>query len=174
MKTAVVYYSQTGFTARYAQWIAAETGADCFAYAQAKGKDFSQYGAIVFGGSVFVGSVKKLRWFEENLERWQGKKLAVFCVGASPMEGPEVQSTMAKNFGGDKWKNVAAFYCPGGLNYEKLPAPSRLVMKVLLKFLKAEHPQTAEEEKGYEMLSASFDLSDKKYIAPILEWWKQD
>ena len=40
MKAAVIYYSQTGFTKRYAQWIAEAAGADCFGLKDAKKQDF--------------------------------------------------------------------------------------------------------------------------------------
>ncbi len=36
MKTIVIYNSQTGFTKRYAEWIAGECGADCFDLGMAK------------------------------------------------------------------------------------------------------------------------------------------
>ena len=36
MKTIVIYNSQTGFTKRYAEWIAEEAGADCLALSDAK------------------------------------------------------------------------------------------------------------------------------------------
>lgn len=38
MKTAIIYHSQTGFTKRYAEWIAEAAGADCFDLAEAKRK----------------------------------------------------------------------------------------------------------------------------------------
>ena len=38
MKTAVIYNSQTGFTKRYAEWIAEATDADCFELSEAKKK----------------------------------------------------------------------------------------------------------------------------------------
>ena len=36
MKTIVIYNSQTGFTKRYAGWIAKAAGADCMELAEAK------------------------------------------------------------------------------------------------------------------------------------------
>ena len=41
MKTIVIYTSQTGFTKRYAEWIAEATGADCFELSAAKKKDLA-------------------------------------------------------------------------------------------------------------------------------------
>ena len=41
MKTAVVYTSQTGFTKRYAEWIAERTRGDAIELGDAKKKDLS-------------------------------------------------------------------------------------------------------------------------------------
>ena len=54
MKTIVIYNSQTGFTKRYAQWIAEEINADCVELSIAKNTDLDSYDAIVFGcGRVY-------------------------------------------------------------------------------------------------------------------------
>ena len=90
MKTIIIYNSQTGFTKRYAQWIAEETGADCLALSDAKKTDFTEYEAIIFGSWACAGGISKLAWFKNNMEKWSGKKLIAFCVGASPMENPEI------------------------------------------------------------------------------------
>lgn len=50
MKTVVIYNSQTGFTRRYAQWIAEAAGGVCLELSEAKRRDLSDCGAIVFGG----------------------------------------------------------------------------------------------------------------------------
>ena len=43
MKTIVIYNSKTGFTKRYAQWIAEAAGADCFELSEAKKKSMATY-----------------------------------------------------------------------------------------------------------------------------------
>lgn len=73
MKTIVIYNSQTGFTKRYAQWIAEETGADCYELSEAKKKNMDEYEAIIYGGWACAGSISKLSWFKSNIERWSGK-----------------------------------------------------------------------------------------------------
>lgn len=73
MKTAVIYNSQTGFTKRYAQWIADAVLADCVELSAAKNKDFSQYDAIVFGGWACGGTISKLAWFKSHIDQWKGK-----------------------------------------------------------------------------------------------------
>lgn len=64
---------------------------------------------------------------------------------------------------------VKVFYCPGGFNYEKMSTTSKLMMKVFIKTLKAKKNKTAEDEVMIKMISSSYDISDIKYIEPILE-----
>lgn len=169
MKTIVIYHSETGFTKRYAQWIAAETGADCAALSAAKKKNLTAYDTIIFGSSAYAGMIKKLGWFKKNLEKWADKKLVLFCTGANPMDSPEIKPFLEQNLKDAAFKKVAAFYCPGGLNYEEMPVLSKLMMRTLLKSLRAKKNKTEADMAKIETISTSYDLSDKKYIEPILK-----
>lgn len=173
MKTIVIYNSQTGFTKRYAQWIAEAAKADCLELSEAKKKDLSSYEAIVFGGWACAGSVSKLKWFKDNMDKWAGKKLIAFCVGASPVENPEIKQFLKQNFTEAERKRVSVFYCPGGFHYEKMSAPSKLAMKIFIKTLKAKKEKTEKDEEMIKMISSSYDISDQKYIEPILECLKK-
>lgn len=169
MKAVVVYNSQTGFTRRYAKWIAEAADADCFALAEAKKRSMDEYDAIIYGGWACAGGISRLAWFKKNMNQWSGKKLIAFCVGASPIENPEIEEALRKNFSADEWEKVNVFYCPGGFNYEKMSAASRLMMKIFIKTLKAKKDKTEEDEIMIKMISSSYDISDRKYIEPVLE-----
>ena len=173
MKTIVIYNSQTGFTKRYAEWIAEATGADCFELSAAKKKDLASYEAIIFGGWACAGSISKISWFKGNIDKWADKKLIAFCVGGSPIDNPEVDIALKRNFNESEQKKVKAFYCPGGFNYEKMSTPSKLLMKMFIKKLKAQKDKTEAEEIMVKMISSSYDISDKKYIEPILQYLKK-
>lgn len=173
MKTIIIYNSQTGFTKRYAQWIAEAAGADCLELSQAKKKSLEAYEAIIFGGWACGGSISKLSWLKGNLDKWVDKKLIVFCVGASPTESPEVEPALKQNFTESELERVRVFYCPGGLDYEKMPVPSKLMMKLFVKMLKTKKDKTEAEQEMIKMISASYDISDQKYIEPILKYLKE-
>lgn len=170
MKAVVIYNSQTGFTKRYAQWIAEAANADCFELSEAKKMPLSAYEAIIFGGWACAGSIRKLNWFKENMDQWADKKLIVFCVGGSPIENPEIEQFLTRSFREEELKKIGVFYCPGGFNYEKMSAPSKLMMKMFIKTLKAKKGKTEAEEEMVKMISSSYDISDKKYIEPILNY----
>ncbi len=173
MKTIIIYNSQTGFTKRYAEWIAEAAEADCIELSAAKKKDLTAYEAIVFGSWACAGSISKISWFKGNIDKWAGKKLIVFCVGASPIENPEVEIALSQIFNESERKKAALFYCPGGLNYDKMAAPSKLMMKLFVKSLKAKKVKTQEDELMIKMISSSYDIAGKQYIEPILQCLKQ-
>ena len=173
MKTIVIYHSQTGFTKRYAQWIAEASGADCLELSAAKKKNMAPYEAIIYGGWACAGGISKLNWFKGNIDKWADKKLIVFCVGGSPADSPEIAPALKQNFKESELKKVRVFYCPGGFNYEKMSAPSRLMMKLFLKSLRAKKDKTEAEQEMIQMISSSYDIADRKYIEPILECLKK-
>lgn len=170
MKTIVIYNSQTGFTKRYAQWIAEEINADCVELSIAKKTDLDSYDAIVFGGWAVAGSISKLKWFKNNISKWSNKKLIAFCVGASPIENPEIEEALPKNFTADELEVVRWFYLPGGLDYEKMSLKSRAMMKMFVKMLKAKKNKTQDDLNQIKMVSSSYDISDIKYIEPIIDY----
>ena len=169
MNAVVIYTSQTGFTKRYAQWIAQEAGAECLELTEAKKKNMDTYDTIIFGGWACAGGISKLGWFKGNMDKWSSKKLIAFCVGASPIESPDIEPALRKNFSEAEYEKVNVFYCPGGLNYEKMPIGSKLMMKMFVKALQAIKDKTEDEKVMTQMIASSYDISDKKYIEPILK-----
>ena len=139
---------------------------------EAKKKSMDEYDAIVFGGWAVAGTISKINWFKGNMDKWTGKKLITYCVGGSPLENPDIEPTLRNNFSEKEWEKVKVFYCPGGFNYEKMSTSSKLMMKMFLKALKAKKDKTEQEEVMIKMISSSYDISDKKYIEPILECLK--
>ncbi|MBP5601639.1 MAG: hypothetical protein J6X78_02830 [Treponema sp.] len=170
MKAIVIYKSQTGFTKKYAEWISEAAGCDCVELKKARKSKLAEYDAIVFGGWCMAGGISKVAWFKKLIPSLSaaGKKLIVFMVGASPAESDEAVNSLRRNFTDDEWSKVKAFYCPGGLDWNKMSGGSKMAIKMLLKILSCKKDATEEDMRTVEMLSKSFDISDKKYIEPIL------
>ena len=173
MKTLIIYTSQTGFTKKYADWLAQKTGGDLLDLKDAQKKNdafFEDYEAIVYGGWVMAASVVKVKWFLNRAASWKGKKLAIYCVGGSPNDNPDVE-VMLKNMLTDEQREyIKAFYCQGGFNYERMNAPSRLAMKMFVSALKKKKDPTEEEKIMTEMVAKSYDISDEKYLEPLIEY----
>ncbi len=168
MKTAVIYNSQTGFTKKYAEWLSEAAEADCFNLETAKKQNFDTYDAIVFGSWACAGRISKISWFKSNMDKWLGKILVVFCTGGSPAGSPEIEDFLESNFSGQEREMLHVFYCPGGFNYEKMSAGSKLMMKIFQKMAGAKKDKTEADTEMLKMISHSYDISDKKYIEPII------
>ncbi len=175
MKTLIIYTSQTGFTKKYAEWLAQKTGGDMLELKEAQKKDdafFAGYEAIVYGGWVMAASVVKVKWFLNKAASWKDKKLAIYCVGGSPNDNPDVEVMLNKLLDQEQREYIKAFYCQGGFNYERMNAPSRLAMKMFVSALKKKKDPTEEEKIMTQMVATSYDISDEKYLEPIVDYLK--
>ncbi|MBR6967103.1 MAG: flavodoxin [Ruminococcus sp.] len=173
METIVVYSSQTGFTKKYAHWLAKALEGNAMPLEKALKKTddfFEPFDAIIYGGWAVSGKVNKSAWFTDRIDKWKGKKLAIFCVGASPNDSPHADEMIGKLLTEEQKEYAKAFYCQGGLDYDKMSLGSKLAMKAYAAFLKKRKNQTEDEKQMAEMVSKSYDISDPKYIAPIVEY----
>ncbi len=175
MKTLIIYTSQTGFTKRYAHWLADETDADVFELNDVRKRAesfFADYEAIVYAGWCMAGNVVKAKWFLNQADKWKEKRLAVICVGGSPSDNPDVEMFLKNIMNDEQRKYIKAFYCPGGFAYEKMNGVSKLAMKMFVSSLKKKQ----DEKSGQvaERISGSYDISDKKYIEPVAAYLRGD
>jgi menaquinone-dependent protoporphyrinogen IX oxidase len=170
MKSIVIYNSQTGFTKKYAEWISEAAGCECVSLKKAGKINLADYDAIVFGSWCMAGSITKLKWFKKQMPvlAQAGKKLIIYMVGASPIENPDIPSIMDKMLSDEEKKMAKVFYCPGGLDYDNMKGGSKFAMKMLVKVLNSKKDATEDDKKMAEMISHSYDISDKKYVEPII------
>ena len=176
MKTLIIYTSQTGFTKRYAEWLAEKINGDLLDLKEAQKKNmnyFEYYDAICYGGWAMAGSLVKAKWFLEKAPNWTNKRLAMFCVGGSPNDNPDVEAFLQNALKEEQKKYIKVFYCQGGINYEKMKAPSRIAMKMFVSALKNKKDATEKEKVMAEMIASSYDISDVKYIEPIAAYLEE-
>jgi len=173
MKTLVIYTSQTGFTKRYAEWIADRMNGIILDLkeAQKKGSEyFDEFDAICYGGWAMAGTVVKVKWFLDKAANWKDKRLAVFCTGGSPNDNPDVDIMLRKMLTDEQRDYIKVFYCQAGINYENMKAPARLAMKMFVSALKNKKDATEKEKIMAEMIASTYDISDIKYIEPIVSY----
>ncbi len=173
MKTLIIYTSQTGFTKKYAEWLAEKMNGDLLELKDARKKTteyFEDYDAICYGGWVMAANIVKVKWFLEKAADWKNKRIAVFCVGGSPNDNPDIDVFLKNALTEEQKKYVKLFYCQGGFNYEKMNGPSRIAMKMFVSTLKKKKDLTQEEKMAAEKMSSSYDITDIKYIEPIVSY----
>lgn len=166
MKALVLYKSKTGFTKKYAEWIGQALQGDVKDAKEGKKLDLSAYDVLIYGGYCHAGFISGVKPFLKAALP-TGKKVAVFATGASPAENLEIEPAMRRNFTDDQWNKLRAFYLPGGLNYEAMGAVDKALMAAFRAMTKK---QEGESSEMYQMLCKSYDLSDEKYIQPLVEY----
>lgn len=169
MKAVIVYYSQTGFTCRYAQWLAEALGCDCVPFNRRTKVKLDDYDVLIFGSGLSAGKIRQLSWFKESMATREGRKKIVFAVGAMPQEATDAVSKMfEQNFTKAERAEYELFYLQGGLCYERMSFAERMVMRMMCAVLRRKK-RTPEEEGMFRMIEKSFDVTNRKAIAPILD-----
>lgn len=178
-KILVCYKSVTGFTERYAEMIAGETGGTLMRASDVTAGILSKYDTVVFGGRFHAGMVDGLKKMKELAAKSGVKTFAVFATGAMPATAEEtIEQAWSSNLTPEELGRIPHFYMPGGLCYERMPLPDKLMMKafaaVMKGRLKNKKDKTEEDRQFERMISASYDLSSKEYIKPLVSYLKPE
>lgn len=163
MNGIIIYYSKTGFTARYAKWLSARTGYSAIPLQQAGSLDLSTYDAVLFAAPLYAGRVKKLGWFQR--QSIPDAKRTALVTGAAPAGSLSTQTALETNF---PHAAYPVFYLPGGLCYEKMGAVDRCIMRVFHGMLQRKRGKTADEAEMAAQLGTSFDGSDPAHLEPVI------
>lgn len=169
MKTLVIYSSKTGFTQRYAQWLAEDLNCDCVPYRDREKVDLDQYQTVAFGSGCYIGKIDKLGWLKKQLPRLRGKRVAVFFTGAMPPDAPDVHRLERENFTPQELERLRPFYLQGGLNYEAMGIVDRILMAGFRKMLKS-HADSPKEKVMLQNIQQSFDKTDREKLKPLEDY----
>lgn len=160
---AIVYESNTGFTAQYAALLSQETGIP--AYPLSNAKDLPQAAAVLFMGWLCAG---KIKGYQKASKRFS--VLAVCAVGmASPCE-----KVLADVVTQNALSQVPCFYLQGGFDLAKLRGPYRMMMGVMKKTvgksLQQKPNRTQEEQTMLDLLQHGGSFVKREALSPVLAW----
>ena len=170
MKGIILYTSKYGATKRYAGWLAEETGFDCIETKKAKTEDVLQYDVIILGGGIYASGINGLSFLKKNIGKLQGKKVIVFCDGASPYDEKAFQQIADHNLKGPL-TGLPCFYCRGAWDMDRMGFADRNLCRLLQKAVAKKKPEDYEIWKKALMEAGNrkCDWTDKSYLAPILD-----
>ena len=168
---AIVYTSQTGFTRRYAEMLAAQTGLPAYDAKTAKGQ-LPRGSEIFYMGWLLAGEVKGLK---AAMGRYTVRGVAI--VGVSPQGNGELW-TEARINGGASDDGGRIFYLRGGYAPEKLGGLYRLMMghmaKTVIRQVEAkEAGATAEEREMAEVFRSGGDYVQEEALEEIAAWIRE-
>lgn len=165
--TIIIYSSKTGFSRRYAQWLAESLHCQAVPFQERNRVDLRDCEGLILFGGLYAGQMSGLGWLKKQLPALSGKRIAAVAVGCSPMENPDLPESMEKLFGGAP--EITGFYCQGGLDYEHMGPVHRAMMAALRASLKGK-PEMAEM---LAVISRSFDGTRREYLEPVLRWARE-
>lgn len=164
METIVIYQSSTGFTKQYAQWIAEELGCNVLDMKSVSKESINQYEHIIFGGWIMGNMISGLN----KIIKMNPKKLTVFAVGSTPASEEVEKAIRTQNH----LEETPFFYFEGGFHFEKLSFPVKMMLKMMKKSVAKKENKTPQDEYMVKILGTSFDHTDKKFIAPLIDIYK--
>ena len=165
MKRLVVYQSSTGFTAKYAAWIAGELSCEAKELKYMKAQEIAAYDSIIFGGWIMGGMIMGL----DKIQKMDPKQLVVFAVGASS-DSEELRNNLKTQ---NHLEQTPLFYMEGGIAFEKMSFFPKMMLKTMGKSVAKKEVKTEEDEEMLRKFSASGDNSDIANIQPLVAFVKE-
>jgi menaquinone-dependent protoporphyrinogen IX oxidase len=172
MNAIVIYASASGFTRKYAEWIAEELRCDLLPRARVRVRDLLDRDVVIYGGRLHAGGISGVGLIKRNLGRLAGKKVCVFACGASPVRDETVAEIRDRNFSRDQQSQVRFFYLRGGFDFAKLRGLDRFLMSLRLRMIlrTRESERTADETGMLAAFAAPADFTDRSAIRPLVEY----
>lgn len=169
-KVAVIYKSKYGATKRYAGWIALKLDADLYELSDISKNDLKQYDRIIYGGPLYRGKIKGIKFITNNYDNIKDKKISLFMVGIKSFEESYINTTLINNIDQEIINNIDVFYFRGKLNYKELSIKDRIVIYGLREKITDKYQQdiSADEKIILEIINKPIDYIDKKSIDVLL------
>jgi len=172
MKAIVLYRSISGFTKKYAQWIAEELGADLFDCREIEPRALFDYDLIIFGGSLHNGGINGVDIIKRNFTALVGKRNIIFVTGGSRIRDGIAGEILSANFSGEQQKQLRLFYFRGGFDFSKLGIKDKIQMTLEKWKLRMKRYQSLSPDEK-DLLSACANPADgtnRDIIRPLVEY----
>lgn len=167
-KVIVIYKSNTGFTEKYANWIAEELNCHAVSLEKISLSKIAQYEIVIFGGGIHAGTVNGIRFVKNNLSPFHNKKIIVFATGATPPIPEEIERFRITNIPTDV--DIAFFYFQSGMNYANMRGTDKMLMGLLKTFLKLKKNKSDVEQGTEDAIQNSYDYSNRIQIEPLINF----
>ena len=165
MKKAIVLYrSKTGFSKRYAEWIAEDLACESRSIKGVKLDDLKNYGLVIYGGGVYAGMISGLGKIKNWMEKSPEKIWVVFATGTTPPREGYEELIFKTNFRNGESRPAHFYYFLSGIDYERMGFFNRVLMKFFSGMASKKNGTTQPAKP------ASVDLANRRYIAELLSY----
>lgn len=173
-KGIILYQSKYGATKKYAQWLQEMTGFECVETKKTNVKDLEGYDTVILGGGVYASGIAGFSFIKKNIDAIRDKKLAVFCVGASPYDEDAIRQVRELHFK-EKLQEIPLFYCRGAWDLGGMSFADKTLCKMLQKTVAKQDPANYEPWQKALMCAGDdkCDWTDEKYLDALVEYMKE-
>lgn len=168
MNGIILCRSKYGASAKYAEWIAEETGFKIEDTKKADIKEVSGYDTIILGGGVYASSITGIAFLKKNYSALVGKHIIVYCCGVAPYDDEILGIIKNKNLQG-VLSGIPCFYFQEMWDLEGMNFTDKAMCKMYVKMLDKKDPSTVKawERPFLEAKDKKCDWTDKKYLEPL-------
>lgn len=164
MIEAIVYTSNTGYTAEYARMLSKNTGLRAFLLKDAV-KTLKRGTPVIYMGWLMAGVIKG---YKKAAEYFDVK--AVCCVGIMDMSSEMEQIKQASGV----QEKIPLFSLKGGFDMNRLHGTYKLMMKImrgsLIKQAEAKAEKTPSEQEMIDLLKNGGSLVSAEQLDGIIKW----
>ena len=168
MKALVLYRSKTGYTEKYARWLAQELGCEAKEFRDGEG-NWAEYDAVISGGGLYAGGINGFKSFRKRMQANPGKRYFLFAVGATPGRPDEIEAIRSHNLTAQEANAIPFYYLRGGFDHEKLKGADRLMMALMRKALAAKKAPGPDDQALLEAFGQPVDFTDRAQLLPIVQ-----
>lgn len=167
----ILYCSRTGFTQRYAQWLAEALDAEVLPLKNCPNPLPNTVQILLCGGGIYGSELAGLKKYRKLQKKYPDKEFLFFATGASP-QSPILQERLLQyNF--KTALQPPFFYLQGGLNLEELAPSHKTMLNLYKSMMKRRREPSEEETRILALLDHSFDASSQEQLLPLLVYLKQ-
>ena len=164
--SAIVYTSNTGFTAQYASLLGGETGLPVYSLEDAS-KSLPQSSPIVYLGWLTAG---KVQGYDKAVTKFN---LQALCAVGMAKCGSQMEDVRKSN---NLPQGLPLFTLRGGFDLKKLRGIYRLMMlvmsKTVAKKLAAKPDRTADEDDMLDLFQNGGNRVSLENLRPVLAWYE--
>ena len=163
---AIVYTSNTGYTARYAALLGERTGLPVYALPEAE-KALGKGTCVLYLGWLMAG---KVQGYAKAAERYHAGAVCGVGMGATGSQLEDVRKTNSLP------ADLPVFTLQGGFDMSRLRGVHKMMMTVMAKTMGkklAEKPdRTPEEDDMLDLLVHGGDRVSPDNLTAVLDWYK--
>lgn len=162
---AIVYTSNTGYTAEYANMLGGKIGLPAYSFKEAEVK-LPKGEAVIYLGWIIAGQIKN---YNRALQKY---KISAVCGVGMSTTGSKIQDTRKLN---NIPNNIPLFTLQGGFELKKLKGIYKFMMKLMSKTLVksiTENPdKTPEDDVMLNLLLNGGSCVCKENLQSVVDWY---